>query len=92
MNVHPRGTALGFDPVKEPARATDRSSWIGKQQRQFSWMVAAVFVLLLVPAAIGRLSGWSWRPWPPGREGYRSIVGEARGAAETYVSLAFLGW
>jgi light-harvesting complex 1 beta chain len=60
--------------------------------RQFHWMVTIGFLILLVPAAIARVSGWRWRPWPPGPEGYRSIVSEAREASETYVLFAFLGW
>lgn len=60
--------------------------------RQYRWMVTAAFLLLLLPATVARLSGWRWQPWPPGPDGYRSIVGEAREAAQTYIVFAFLGW
>lgn len=69
------------------------SAWIAGERRQFRWMVAVGFLLLLLPATVARLSGWRWRPWPPaGREGYGSIIGEAKAAAETYIVFAFLGW
>lgn len=73
----------------EERRSFDRSA--AQEARQFRWMVAACFLLLLVPATIASLSGWRWRPWPPGREGYRSILGEAKEAAQTYVVFAFRG-
>lgn len=34
------------------------------------------YPFLLTAAALARMTGWRWRPWPPGRDGYRSIVGE----------------
>jgi len=82
------GTAHAIEPVRLHGRAVT----LAGEDRQFHWMVALGFVILLVPAAIGRLTGWRWHPWPPGRQGYRSIFGEAREAAETYILFAFLGW
>ncbi len=92
MNVQTRPPVLGLDVRREAPSAAGRTVWIGRDRRRASWMVAAVFLVLLVPAAFGRLSGWRWQPWPPGRKGYRSLVAEAWEAAETYVTLAFLGW
>jgi hypothetical protein len=65
---------------------------VAQEARQFRWMVGACFLLLLVPATIASLSGWRWRPWPPGRQGYRSIIAEAKDAAETCVVFSFHGW
>ncbi len=65
--------------------------WVDREDRQLRRMLAAGFVLFLVPATVAWLTGWRWRPWPPGPEGYRSIVSEARAAAGTYVPYAFLG-
>lgn len=79
-------------PLADRAGSPAAAASIDRESRQFHWMVAVGFLLFLGPAAIARLSGWRWRPWPPGREGYRSIVAEAREAAETYVVFAFLGW
>lgn len=81
---------MGSIPERPESRARNRS--MAREHRQFRWLVLVGFLLLLVPAALARLSGWRWRPWPPGREGYRSVVGEAREAAETYIVFAFLGW
>ena len=58
---------------------------------QLRRMLMLGFLLFLLPATIGRLTGWRWRPWPPGSKGYRSIIGEARAAAETYIPLGFTG-
>jgi hypothetical protein len=77
--------------TREPAPDAN-AAWNRGEHRQFRWMVAVALPLLLVVATIGRLSGWWWRPWPPGREGYRSIFSEAKEAAETYIGFAFVGW
>jgi hypothetical protein len=55
-------------------------------------MVVIALPMFLVVAAFARLSRGSWRPWPSRRNGRRSIVSEAREAAETYVGFAFVGW
>ncbi len=65
---------------------------IEQEHRQFGWMVALGFVVFLVPAAIARLSGWRWRPWPSGAGGYGSVIHEAHEAARTYIPYAFVGW
>ena len=92
MNVQTRPTMLDSGVQLEAPPARRRSTRAQEEQREFNRLVAAAFLILLVPAALGRLSGWRWQPWPPGRQGYRSIVGEAREAAETYVTMAFLGY
>jgi len=67
------------------------SAWAEADRRQLGRLLVAGFVLLLVPATLARLTGWRWQPWPPGPQGYGSIVGEARSAADAYVPLAFSG-
>ena len=32
---------------------------------------------------VARLSGWRWRPWPAGSDGYRSPITEAKMMSET---------
>jgi len=54
-------------------------------------MVFLAFLVLLFPAALARATSWRWKPWPPGADGYGSIVGEARDAARAYVPIAFSG-
>ena len=68
------------------------ASWIQGEERQLHRMLTVAFLLLLVPATIARLTGWRWRPWPAGPEGYRSIVSEARSAADSCVPAGFMGW
>jgi len=55
-------------------------------------MILVGFIALLVPAMIGRLTGWRWRPWPPGPTGYSSVIAEAKAAADTYIPLGFIEW
>jgi len=62
-----------------------------KEQRQMLWLVCAFFVLLLIPAAIARMTGWRWQPWAPGAHGYGSIFGEAKRSAMNFAPLAFAG-
>ncbi len=72
------------------APGVDRA-WMAEEDRQMSRLLVAGFLLFLVPATVGRATGWRWRPWPPGPDGYGSIVSEARQAADTYVPIAFTG-
>ncbi len=61
------------------------------ERRQLSRLLLAGFLILLVPATLGWATGWRWRPWPPGPQGYGSAVSEAREAARSFVPLAFSG-
>jgi len=91
--TRPAGAALGLGPLGRADRpATAPFSRRGAEDdRELRRMLAIAFVLMLVPAALGRLTGWRWHPWPPGPDGFRSVVSEARAAAETYVPLGFMG-
>ncbi len=62
------------------------------ERRQLQRMILVGFIALLVPAMIGRLTGWRWRPWPPGPTGYSSVIAEAKAAADTYIPLGFIEW
>jgi hypothetical protein len=76
--------------MKQGSQLLQNSEWAEREVRQFHRMLALGFVLLLIPATIGRLSGWKWwRPEAPGKHGKRSILGEAWGAAEEAISLTF---
>jgi hypothetical protein len=88
VSVHSVGRWFGAaSAVRVPGRAQ-----IEQETRQYRRMVAAGFLILLVPAAIASMTGWRWRPWPPGPDGYRSFVSEAKEAAQTYILFAFVGW
>jgi len=69
-----------------------RAARMQQEDRELRLMLGVGFVLLLVPATLARLSGWRWQPWPPGPHGYRSIVAEARSAADTHIPFGFMGW
>lgn len=58
--------------------------------RAFRLLFAICFLVFLLCAAVARLVGWRWRPWPPGPNGYRSVIEEARREANTVVPFAFL--
>jgi len=68
------------------SRLRKREAW------QAQCMFAAGIALFIVPAAIGRLTGWRWRPWPAGPEGNRSIMAETKSAVNTYIPFVFMGW
>jgi hypothetical protein len=87
-SAHRVGSAAVPEAERRAARVAARS----REARQLSRMIAAGFILFLVPAAVGAITGWRWSPWPAGPEGRRSVVGEARAAAEAYVPLGFMGW
>lgn len=50
-----------------------------KNDLQSCRMIEMICFAVLWPVAlIARLTGWRWRPWPPGPKGYTSAFGEAR--------------
>lgn len=46
------------------------------RQREDDLVFFTSYPFLLTVAAVARLTGWRWQPWPPGRDGYGSIVRE----------------
>ncbi len=88
MNVHTRGGTWENLPA---ARRSTALRALQDDERQFHWMVIVGTLLLLLPAAVARLSGWRWQPWPSRPGGYGPVLREAREAAETYILFAFLG-
>ncbi|MEM9171603.1 MAG: hypothetical protein AAGA84_02750 [Pseudomonadota bacterium] len=55
---------------------------------QFRLLAGVCFLCMLPVALIARASNWRWRPWPPGREGYRSVYQEALTNAKTAAAIA----
>ena len=53
------------------------------------FLLLVCFAVLLPIAFVARLSGWRWKPWPAGDEGYRSPIQEAKAAAVTIAGAAF---
>jgi light-harvesting complex 1 beta chain len=62
-----------------------------EEATEFRLVFMASFVIFLLIGLVARILPWRWRPFPPGPEGYRSIVGEAKAAANMFVPLAFMG-
>ena len=60
--------------------------------QQFKRLVAVSLVFFLVLATLARLTRWKYEPWPQPVAGSRSLLQEAREAAESYIALSFLGW
>ena len=46
-------------------------------------LFAIAFMVLLPVAVVAAMTGWRWQPWPPGAQGYRSFIREAKIAAAT---------
>ena len=49
---------------------------------------AICFVIFLPVATLARLTGWRWKPWPPGPSGYGSILSETRSMARVIAGIA----
>lgn len=64
-----------------------------KAQREELWAYRAVwvccFALLLPVAFLASLSGWRWRPWSAGPNGYQSSFREAHSLASRAAGVAF---
>jgi hypothetical protein len=71
------------DAIARPSRL--------RADRQLRVLVAIGALILIVPATIGWLTRWRWQPWPPGRDGYGSVLHEAHVAAAAYVPIGFGG-
>ncbi|RZU02858.1 light-harvesting protein [Rivibacter subsaxonicus] len=54
--------------------------------RTFRGIFIASFVVLLAIALIAQLLTWSWRPWLPGAEAEKSLVGDVKSAVYTFMS------
>lgn len=60
-----------------------------REERLSTWLVAATcFIVLLPITLIARLSGWRYRPWPPGPTGYGSVIEETRVMARNVAGIA----
>lgn len=51
-------------------------------------IAGACFAVFLPVALVARLSGWRWRPWPPGPTGYRGVIAETRSMARSIAGIA----
>lgn len=51
------------------------------------WLAA--FLALLPITFLAMLTGWRWRPWTPGPDGYKSFFKEADSAANVIVGITY---
>jgi hypothetical protein len=60
--------------------------------RSCRFIESICFVVFLPIALLAGISGWRWRPWPPGGpEGYGSALEEARTMARLIAGIAISG-
>lgn len=74
----------------QTATSADEDRGARRERRQFNWMIGLCFLVFFVIALLARLTGWRWRPWPPGAAGYGSVVDEALREANTVVPFVFM--
>jgi light-harvesting complex 1 beta chain len=73
-------------------RQTGSATRVKKQESyEFRLIFVVSFMIFLVAATVGRLLPTQWRAYAPGPSGYKSIIGEARAAANTFVPIVFMG-
>jgi len=57
-----------------------------RDSRSFTGIYVAAFLAILLVAAIAQSLAMSWRPWFPGAEGEKSLIGGVRAAVYTFMS------
>jgi hypothetical protein len=74
-----------------PTLRTSRSRLRQKEAIEFRLLFTVTFTVFLMAAAVSRLLPADWRPLPPQAGADRSIIGEAKAAANMIVPYAFMG-
>ena len=54
--------------------------------KTFSGIFIVSFVVLLAIALVAQMLTWQWRPWFPGAEGEKSLIGGVKAAVYTFMS------
>jgi hypothetical protein len=85
-----------FSPARKDAVPMSRSSSAALRPRrgetsEFRLIFMVSFAIFLMVAVIERVLPSSWRSHALGHDGGKSIFGEARAAAHTFVPFAFMG-
>ena len=64
-----------------------------EERLEMRWLVVSIFLLMMVPVAIARLTGWRLGPWGagPGPARATSILGECLRVATSLAPLAYSG-
>ena len=61
-----------------------------REERQFRRLYMAFFVIFLMVALVGRVLPEKWRPWSGDAVAKRSVIGEAKAAANTILPYVFM--
>lgn len=61
-----------------------------EKAREFRLILAVAFVWFLLVVCVARLLPRAWRPSLPSTGGRRSVIGEAKALAGTFVPFAFM--
>jgi hypothetical protein len=48
----------------------------------------ACFLVLFPVALVAALTGWHWKPWPPGPDGYGNVIAESSSMARMLAGIA----
>jgi hypothetical protein len=60
-----------------------------REDRLSTWLIeASCFSVLLPISLLARITGWRWKPWPPGPDGYGSVFRETRTMSRVLAGLA----
>ena len=59
---------------------------LGDDGLAFAGIFVASFIVFLVIALIAQTLTWQWRPWLPGAEGEKSLIGGVKTAVYTFMS------
>jgi hypothetical protein len=71
--------------------SSDSLKRLREEALEFRLLFALSFLVFLVVAIVERFLPRPWRSRLPGARGRRSIFGEAKAAANTFVPMAFMG-
>ncbi|MEM9303449.1 MAG: hypothetical protein AAGE01_15135 [Pseudomonadota bacterium] len=61
-----------------------------KERLQFQLIYAVCFGVCFLGAALSLLTARRFRPWPPGPDGYRSVLEETRSQANMVAVMAMM--
>ena len=78
--------------TKRQVRLIVKKNVYSHQRRRPGWVRLTFLVCLIavLPVAVcAALVGWRWQPWPPGADGYRSVLAESSGVARTLTEIVY---
>ena len=86
-----KGTEVGGDMANTRILTGSSSKHRRSDEMEFRLIFIVSFVFFLIAAAVTRCLPRKWSLVPPGPDGRRSIIREAKMAADSAVPFAFMG-